>query len=99
MVDYALTDKKSQFALIAQVNRGTLNTRQVKIPGIFVDCIVVAGPEYLWQTNIEVYNPAYSSEIRIPMQSIAHMEMSYWQRSHTHQSDELSGGILAARSS
>ncbi|MCK9390160.1 MAG: malonate decarboxylase subunit alpha [Syntrophales bacterium] len=76
----AMAAKNSGGFVIAQVeriaDRGTLNARQVKIPGIFVDCIVVAKPEYHWQTNVEVYNPAYSSEIRIPMQSIAPMEMS-----------------------
>ncbi len=76
----AMAAKNSGGFVIAQVeriaDRGTLNARQVKIPGIFVDCIVVARPEYHWQTNIEAYNPAYSSEIRIPMQSIPPLEMS-----------------------
>jgi propionate CoA-transferase len=76
----AMAAKNSGGFVIVQVeriaDRGTLNARQVKIPGIFVDCIVVARPEYHWQTNIESYNPAYSSEIRIPMQSIAPLEMS-----------------------
>lgn len=57
-------------------DRGTLNARQVKIPGIFVDCVVVARPENHRQTFGEIYNPAYSAEIRVPMQSIAPMEMS-----------------------
>jgi propionate CoA-transferase len=57
-------------------DRGTLNARQVKIPGIFVDCVVVSSPENHWQTFAEIYNPAFSSEIRVPVQSIAPMEMS-----------------------
>ena len=57
-------------------DRGTLNARQVKIPGIFVDCVVVARPEHHHQTFAESYNPAYSAEIRVPMQSVAPMEMS-----------------------
>ncbi|MDM8537214.1 acyl CoA:acetate/3-ketoacid CoA transferase [Desulfobacterales bacterium HSG17] len=57
-------------------DRGTLNARQVKIPGILVDCVVVSKPENHWQTFGEIYNPSYSSEIRMPMQSIAPMEMS-----------------------
>ena len=60
--------------MIVQVERiaehGTLNARQVKIPGILVDCIVVAPPEHHWQTFAEPYNPAFSCEIKIPMQSI-----------------------------
>lgn len=57
-------------------DRGTLNARQVKIPGIMVDCVVVSNPENHWQTFGEIYNPSYSSEIRMPMHSIAPMEMS-----------------------
>ena len=56
--------------------RGTLNARQVKIPGILVDCVVVAKPENHWQTFLEVYNPAFSSEVRVPTQSISPMELA-----------------------
>jgi propionate CoA-transferase len=54
----------------------TLHPKEVKIPGIFVDCIVVSQPEYHWQTFTERYNPAFSGEIKVPMQAIAAMEMS-----------------------
>ena len=57
-------------------DRGTLNARQVKIPGIMVDCVVVAAPENHWQTFVEPYNPAFSSEVKVPMQFIEHMAMS-----------------------
>ena len=56
--------------------RGTLNPRQVKVPGIMVDCVVVAKPENHWQTFGEPYSPAYSCEIKVPMQDIPPMEMS-----------------------
>ena len=58
-------------------DRGTLNARQVKIPGVLVDCVVVAEkPEYHMQTFLESYNPGFSSEIRLPLSSIPSMEMS-----------------------
>ncbi|MGD9783586.1 MAG: acyl CoA:acetate/3-ketoacid CoA transferase [Hyphomicrobiaceae bacterium] len=57
--------------------RGSLNPRQVKIPGVLVDCVVVAEkPEYHMQTFAEPYSPAFSGEVRVPMTSLKPMEMS-----------------------
>ena len=57
--------------------RGSLNPRQVKIPGILVDYVVVAErPEYHMQTFGEQYNPAYSGELRIPVSGLKPLEMS-----------------------
>lgn len=65
--------------VIVQVERvaqaGTLPSRQVKIPGILVDCVVVARPENHWQTFIEPYNPAFSGETKAPLAMIPPMEM------------------------
>ena len=56
--------------------RGSLNPRQVKIPGILVDCVVVARPENHWQTFAEPYSAAFAGEIRVQMSAIAPMAMS-----------------------
>ena len=77
----AMAAHNSGGIVIAQVERiaerGSLNPRQVKIPGILVDCVVVAEkPEYHMQTFIETYSPAFSGELRVPMSAIAPMEMS-----------------------
>jgi propionate CoA-transferase len=49
--------------------RRSLNPREVEIPGALVDCVVVASPERHWQTMGARYTPAYSGELRVPMQS------------------------------
>ncbi|MGZ3535975.1 MAG: acyl CoA:acetate/3-ketoacid CoA transferase, partial [Thermodesulfobacteriota bacterium] len=76
----AMAAKNSGGFVIVQVERiaehGTLNARQVKIPGILVDCVVVARTEHHWQTFAEPYNPALSCEIKIPMEFISPMEMN-----------------------
>ena len=65
--------------VIVQVERladfGTLNPRDVKIPGIMVDCVVVAKPENHWQTFGTPYSPAFSCEIKVPMLDIPPLEM------------------------
>lgn len=55
--------------------RGTLKARDVKIPGVLVDCVVVAQPEHHWQTFGVQYNSAFSHEIKVPSQSIEPLAM------------------------
>ncbi len=56
-------------------DRGTLNARNVKIPGILVDCVVTSEPEHHWQTFNTQYNPSFSSEIKVPVKSIKPLDM------------------------
>jgi propionate CoA-transferase len=76
----AMAAHNSGGIVIAQVERvaesGSLDPRQVKVPGILVDCIVVARPENHWQTFGTQYNPAYSSEIRVRAGALPPMPMS-----------------------
>ena len=48
----------------------------VKIPGIYVDAIVVSRPENHMQTYAEQYNPALSGEVKVPVNSIAPMPLN-----------------------
>lgn len=76
----AMAAKNSGGIVIVQVERvvqaGTLLPKQVEIPGILVDCVVVARPEYHWQTFAEVYNPSYSGELKIPTESIPPLQLN-----------------------
>jgi len=74
----AMAAHNSGGIVIAQVERlaqaHSLPARQVKVPGILVDCVVLADkPEHHWQTFAEPYNPAYAGELRVPAASVAPM--------------------------
>ncbi|SAK47264.1 3-oxoadipate CoA-succinyl transferase subunit alpha [Caballeronia arationis] len=76
----AMAARNSGGIVIAQVERlaesNTLNSRQVKIPGVMVDCVVVAQPEHHWQTFGEQYSAAFSSELRVAASSVLPMALS-----------------------
>jgi propionate CoA-transferase len=56
--------------------RGSLHPKDVKIPGVLVDCVVVAtSPERHTQSWGSQYNPAMSGELRQPMSWIAPMKL------------------------
>ena len=52
------------------VEYGALDTRMVRLPGIYVDAVVVAAPENHMQTFGTVYNPSYCGEVRVPVSSV-----------------------------
>ena len=58
------------------VENGTLKAKDVKIPGIYVDAIVIGKPENHWQTYAGEYNPALSGEVRVPADSIDPMPLN-----------------------
>lgn len=57
------------------VESGSIDPRLVKIPGIYVDAIVVSEPENHMQTYAEYFNPAYCGDIRVPVDSIKPMKL------------------------
>ena len=75
----AMAARNSSGFVIAQVERvcahGALNPRQVQIPGVMVDCVVVAKPENHLQTYATPHSPAFSGELKVPLDSVAPMPL------------------------
>ncbi|MDB4969075.1 MAG: coenzyme transferase [Myxococcales bacterium] len=64
----AMAVRNSGGIVMVQVERlaaaGTLHPRAVQIPGVMVDCVVVAEAEHHMQTYATSYSPAFSQELR-----------------------------------
>jgi propionate CoA-transferase len=75
VLPFAMAAHNSRGLVIAQVERvaetGSLNPREVQVPGVMVDCVVVAEPENHRQTYGVSYNHAYSGRQRVPLDRIA----------------------------
>ena len=76
----AMAAHNSGGRVIVQVERiaerGSLNPRQVKIPGILVDCVVLAERrEDHMQTFAEFYSAAFAGEIRAPMNTLQPLDL------------------------
>jgi propionate CoA-transferase len=69
MLSEAQATKRCGGVVIVQVKRiakrGTLPAKQVKIPGILVDLVVVAPDQR--QTYLTEYSPSYAGELRVPL--------------------------------
>ena len=57
------------------VSYGCLDARLIRIPGIYVDALVVGSPEHHMQTFGTHYDPAFSGEVRISLDALAPLPM------------------------
>ena len=58
------------------VSGGSLDARLVRLPGIYVDAVVVAEAKHHMQSFGTQYNPAFSGETRIPLNALKPLPMS-----------------------
>ena len=67
----AMAAKACKGFVIAQVERlaaaGALQAKQVEVPGVLVDCVVVAAPEHHAQTYATPFSVAFSGQLRVPL--------------------------------
>jgi propionate CoA-transferase len=75
----AMAARASGGYVICQVERvaesGSLDSRDVRVPGILVDAVVVADAAQHTQSWDTVYNPAMSGELRIPTQTLERLPL------------------------
>jgi propionate CoA-transferase len=75
----AMAAKNSRGFVIAQVERigaaDSLNPREVQIPGILVDCVVLAEANNHLQTYGTPYNHAYTGRQRVPLDRVEPMAL------------------------
>jgi propionate CoA-transferase len=78
MISMAQAARRAGGIVIVQVKRlalrGTLPPKQVKIPGMLVDFVVVDPSQT--QTFFTVHDPAYAGELKIPLSGIPALEFS-----------------------
>ena len=95
----AMAVKNNGGVVIAQVERlaqyGTLKAQQVKVPGVFVDYVVVGKPENNPQSFASPeYNPSLSGEIRQPLDSLPSIKLDDRKVCARRAAFELSSGDL-----
>ena len=72
--------KANHGVVIAEVEHiaktGSLDPRNIRIPGALVDYVVIGDSDKFLQTSGEYYNPAYTGDIRIPLADVKPMPLN-----------------------
>jgi len=75
----AMAAKNSRGFVLAQVERiaaaDSLNPREVQVPGVLVDCVVVADADNHRQTYATPYNHAFTGRQRVPLDRMEPMQL------------------------
>jgi propionate CoA-transferase len=80
ILSVAQAAKNSGGIMIAEVayvaKAGTLNPKQVTVPGVLIDHVVVSGPGNHWQSAGTIFDPGFSGAMRVPLAGAKAMELN-----------------------
>ncbi len=63
----------AEVAYIAKT--GTLHPKDVRVPGVLIDHIVISGPGNHWQSAGSVFNPGFSGSVHVPLDHLPEMPL------------------------
>jgi propionate CoA-transferase len=80
ILSVAQAAKNSGGIVIAEVayvaKAGSLNPKQVTVPGVLIDHLVISGPDHHWQSAGTQFDPGYSGALRVPLAGAKPMELN-----------------------